>query len=126
MTTSKKAPRDPWGRLFHSLLTPEAERYAPKEKKVSLGEKLNLYADVDRRLRKGLLPEDALTALMNQIIQLSGDAKMPDDTLSGWFREELRAYRQELKAGGLEAILSLPELPRPFEEKVHDHFASRR
>lgn len=123
--TSKKAPRDNYGYLFHSLLSPEIG-LAPADKLKSLERKVELYTAINGLVDRGLLTEDALTGMMNLIVTYASTDRLPYETLAGWFREEVRAYRKELKGGGFEAIMGTPEAPRPYEEKMHDHFTAAR
>lgn len=99
---------------------------APKDKLKSLREKRVLYADIERRLSNGLFPEDAMTALLNQIAHLASTANLSVETFSGWLYEEAEEYASEQAAGGFSAIASHPQRHRQHELDVHLHFARLR
>lgn len=111
--------------VYHSY-DHAAQNNAPPARLKSLKQKRALYDDISRRMRRGLYPEDVLTAAANQIVHLASAAEVPVEILAGWFSEEVANYATEQQAGGFENILHLPEPTRPFELKLHLHFAARR
>lgn len=111
--------------IFHSY-EDAARNGAPKDKLRSLQEKRKLYGDIERRLSNGLFPEDALTALLNQITHLASEAGLSTDTFKGWLDEEAAEYAAEQAAGGFSAIAYRPEPFRRHQLDVHMHFAMQR
>ena len=107
--------------IFHSY-EEAAHNEAPREKITSLAVEALLYGDIVERL----LPEDALPVLLNQILLIASEAKLPTRTLRGWLTEEVQEYEAEQAADVFAAIAHLPERTRPYQLEMHTHFAHNR